>query len=101
KDMFVYFDDTDYSIRLRMEGIKLYLITSSILTDIDDSWTNDKLQSKCSSPFLEGADYKVRYSIRNRIYFERKYLVENVFCYAINIAGLLAINFIKAVLTFK
>lgn len=101
KDMFVYFDDTDYSIRLRMEGIKLYLITSSILTDIDDSWTNEKLQSKCSSPFLEGADYKVRYSIRNRIYFERKYLVENVFCYAINISGLLAINFIKAVLTFK
>lgn len=101
KDMFVYFDDTDYSIRLKMSGVKLYLITSCLLTDIDDSWTNEKLKSKYSSPFLEGADYKVRYSIRNRIYFEKKYLVRNYSYYVINIIGLLSINFVKAILTFK
>lgn len=101
KDMFVYFDDTDYTMRLKHSGIDLYLVTSCLLTDIDDSWTNEKLMSKLSSPLLEGLEYKVRFSLRNRVYFEKKHIVNNDLIYYTNMMVFLMILLIKALCTMR
>ncbi|WP_211006133.1 glycosyltransferase [Pectobacterium versatile] len=96
--LFLYSDDTEYTLRLRQNDINLWLVSSALISDIDESWSNIKSKKKISSPLFETQDYKIYYSIRNRIYLERKYLVNNYFIYVCNIISSLTILTVKALL---
>ncbi len=84
KDFFVYADDHDWSYRIIKNGGSIYLLLDSEIDDIDTSWI---LKEKTSSPFSsylnEGSDFRVFYTIRNRVYFEQS-LIKNRFFYNIN-----------------
>ena len=84
KDFFVYADDHDWSYRITKNSGSIYLVLDSEIDDIDTSWI---LKKKTTTPFYsylnEGSDFRVYYTIRNRIYFEQN-LVTSKFIYNLN-----------------
>ena len=73
EDYFVYADDYDWSYRIP----NIYLTFKSEIEDIDTSWN---LKEKKVSPFYsylnEGNNFRVYYSIRNRVHFEKQLITK-------------------------
>lgn len=99
KNMYLYFDDTDYTINLKRAGNALWILPGCKLHDIENSWSSQKVNNKFSSPLFEGNDYQVRFSVRNRIFFERLYLVDSYLAYIFNMTALLLILFLKSIIS--
>jgi len=99
----VYMDDFDFSHRNILKGGKIFFIPRSVIKDQEQSWNN--VQKKFA--FLEIAQNKnyplLYYSIRNRVYFELQYNVNNYLIYAINlmIYSLIVMCFAIIFLKFK
>ncbi len=69
----LYFDDAEFSCRVREKGGKLYCALESRITDLEDSWNTNVF-----APYLfstSDAHQKIYYNIRNRVHVEKKYLV--------------------------
>lgn len=96
-DLYLYFDDTEYTLGMVNKGVEILLVTDSRVQDIDDSWTLNKSKQRFHSPYLDGSEVKSIYSFRNRVYLERKYLVKNTLMYVVNIVSLMIILGIKAI----
>ena len=81
EDFFVYADDHDWSYRITKNGGSIYLVLNSIVDDIETSWM---MKEKATSPFYsylnEGSDFRVYYTVRNRVYFEQN-IVRNKLMY--------------------
>jgi len=81
EDFFVYADDHDWSYRITKNGGFIYLVLNSLVDDIDTSWN---LKEKTISPFYsflnQGSDFRVYYSVRNRVFFEKN-LIQNKWIY--------------------
>jgi GT2 family glycosyltransferase len=85
--LFLYSDDYDWSYRITndIDG-KIYLIINSKISDLDESWMiGDKPTIIFKALLNRGSDFRVYYSIRNRIIFEKNYLEKNKFIYKINL----------------
>ncbi|GAB7217991.1 glycosyltransferase [Dickeya oryzae] len=68
--LYLYFDDTEYTLRMNRLGVSLWLLPKSKISDIDISWSNIENKKKFSSPLLETSDdFRVYYSVRNRVFF--------------------------------
>lgn len=82
---FVYNDDHDWSYRITENKGAIYLLLDSIVRDIDESW--DKKSNKESKFDILGKDnsFRTYYSVRNRIFFEKKYLITSDFFYKLNL----------------
>ncbi len=80
----LYYDDYDFSLRHRANNGYIYLATKSILRDQIKSWNNFKWKFA----FIEIAKMKNKpvlyYSVRNNVYFEKKFNVDNKIVYYIN-----------------
>lgn len=83
---YLYFDDHDFTMRLIEKGWEIYLNPCSVINDLDRSWSNEEVKY----PILneKTPDFKVYYSIRNRIYLERhnnnNYMyILNGFCFLV------------------
>lgn len=98
-NMYLYFDDTNYTMDLKKSGVNLWLLPNCKLNDIDISWTNEKPKSIFSSPLFEASDYKIKYTLRNRVFFELRHLVTCKTIYIINIILFMLIHFLKAILS--
>ncbi|MGC8677907.1 MAG: glycosyltransferase [Hydrogenobaculum sp.] len=102
KELFLYFDDLDWSHRITKRGGKIYFILDSKIEDIDLSW--DEHRETQFSLLGKGDPFKVYYFIRNRVFFELNYLVDNKLVYLINLlvflilASLLSTKNIKIIL---
>ena len=69
----LYFDDTEFSCRVREKGGNVYCALDSRITDLEDSWNTNVF-----APYLfstSNAYQKIYYNIRNRVHVEKKYLV--------------------------
>jgi len=97
----VYMDDFDFSYRNILKGGIIYFVPFSVLRDQEDSWNN----AKKTFAFIQIAinnNYSVLYySIRNRIYFELKYNVDNCVIYAINLLVYSIVVTLYALVMFK
>jgi len=84
--MFLYLDDHDFSYRMIRAGFSLYLDRRSVVDDLEKSWHGIKKYRmfKKFMLLIDGEEMKSYYTIRNLIYFERKYYVNNSVVYAIN-----------------
>jgi len=81
---FVYSDDHDWSYRITKNGGCIYLVLDSKVDDIDVSWNLSK-KGTAFKIISNGSNFRIFYSTRNRVYFEKENLVMNASIYKINI----------------
>ena len=90
KEFFVYADDYDWSYSIP----NIYLLLDSKIEDIDTSWN---LKDKPTFPFYSflnyGNDFRVYYSVRNRVHFDKKLLTNKLF-YKINMLSYMLVMYI-------
>lgn len=80
----VYMDDFDYSYRNVQNGGLIYFVPKSIVRDQEESWNQKR--SLAIVQIAKNRNYSsLYYSIRNRVYFECKYFVDNMFVYFLNL----------------
>lgn len=98
KEMYLYCDDTEFSYRITKAGGEIIIIPDAKILDLDQSWDSGARKKRFNSPVLETKDdFRVRYSFRNRVYFERENLVTNKLIYMTNIIIYLSDLTVKAV----
>ncbi|QJW56694.1 hypothetical protein HL670_03591 [Serratia plymuthica] len=98
KEMFLYCDDTEFSYRITKAGGEIIIIPDAKIIDLDQSWDSGARKKRFNSPVLETKDdFRVHYSFRNRVFFERENLVTNKIVYYSNILIYLANLTVKAV----
>lgn len=78
----LYFDDTEFSCRVREKGGKVYCALESRITDLEDSWNTNVFAPHLFS--TSRAHHKIYYNIRNRVFVEKKYLVTFLPLYILN-----------------
>lgn len=99
--MFLYYDDHDFSYRITKKGGAIHLLLDCVIDDIDRSW---HLVSKRPAFFRLAHDEnlsRLYYSVRNRVYFERRELVTNRFVYAVNMLVYSSVVVALALLGFR
>lgn len=67
KDLFLLYDDSDYSYRTVLAGYQVKLVTKAILNK-EKFFTNDDRVAQ-----VQKGKWKLYYHIRNTVYFNRKY----------------------------
>ena len=82
---FVYADDHDWTYRIIKNSGKIILILGSIIDDCDISWNVQKRTQSNFSSAINAPKFRLYFSTRNRIIFERKDLTRNNFSYLLNI----------------
>lgn len=80
ENLFLYSDDIEYTYRITKKiGGKIFIVTNSLLQDIDFSY------SSSTFGIMGLSDYnKLYYSVRNTILIEKKYKITNSFIYNLN-----------------
>lgn len=97
-DFILYCDDTDYSYRLTKLGADLILVKTSIIHDLEMSWSEKKTGRKTifSRLLLADSQLRARYRLRNSIYLSVQYKVDNWLYFYINVIvfclGILAVG---------
>ncbi|MEW5952063.1 MAG: glycosyltransferase [Elusimicrobiota bacterium] len=93
--MVLYNDDTEYTLRFKYNGKRIFLCKNCRLRDLEKSWHHNL---KNINPFFYTKTNLIRsmYGIRNRAYIEKKYLVKNKFIYFFNFIAYFIYNAIKA-----
>lgn len=81
---YLYCDDFDFCCRHTGNGGRIILTLESRITDIEKSW-NTKGRAV---DFIARGDcaFRIYYSVRNRVFLEKRYLVKSWFIYLINMA---------------
>ncbi|HCF38329.1 MAG TPA: glycosyl transferase family 2 [Thermosipho africanus] len=82
EEFFAYFDDHEWTYRLTRKGGCIFLVVDSIIEDLEKSWAlkhSFPLKALSLAP-----DFRIYYGVRNRVYFEKMYLVNNPFLYRLN-----------------
>lgn len=81
---YLYCDDHEFTYRLNRHGGSIYLVPSSKVVDIDDSWYLKDKKGFLNSLLTTDSEFRVYYSLRNRIYFEKESLNFKGFLYKLN-----------------
>ena len=84
EDFFLYADDHDWTYRITHKKLKIFLLLESIVDDIDTSWALKKNDYNIFKIIKSAPSIRVYYSFRNRVIFEKKYLITNHFIYNLN-----------------
>ena len=76
--LFVYSDDTEYTKRLIDAGASIYLVTSSLINDVELSWYND---SRAGHRWMDprANPQKVYLMVRNKAFVGRKWIKSLLF----------------------
>ncbi|WP_449598725.1 hypothetical protein [Niallia sp. Marseille-Q9988] len=98
KEFYLYSDDYEFSYRVTKRRGKIFLVPESKISDIDKTWFNKDNSGFLLSLFKSKSDFRIFYSIRNRVYFEKKDLVNNKFIYILNKIFFLLIISILAII---
>lgn len=85
EDFFIYVDDYEWSYRIIKNKGKIYGIFHVKIEDIDKSWHVKNKNKSFFYKIMNTNELKrTYYTIRNRVYFERKEFVSNKFLYNLN-----------------
>lgn len=101
ENYFSYMDDVDFTTRIIKRRGNIYLVATSIIEDIDKPWF-----SKSGEKFPQLIDVKldnlrVHYTLRNSVYLENKYFVNNKYIYFVNMGIYLIMMFLVGILRNK
>lgn len=95
-DYFVYADDHEFTTRISWNGYRIILVADARVEDLETSWHLKKNGAvslfSTSVPLM-----RLAYSVRNRVDFERRYLVKNRVVYIANAAVYLGVRFVRSV----
>jgi GT2 family glycosyltransferase len=80
---FLYWDDTEFCYKVRLNWWKIFFIKKSIITDNEASRNTSKKQNYLDQ-ILWWDKFRVYYWVRNRVFLEKNYLLSNKFIYNIN-----------------
>lgn len=80
---FLYEDDTEFTFRFTKNGIKIFLVPSIKIDDLDGYWSKDK-GGILSHTYIKAQPHRFYYFIRNKIYFQFKFRVTNKNIFYIN-----------------
>jgi GT2 family glycosyltransferase len=82
---FLYNDDTEYTSRLTNNGGKLFLVSSSLIHDLDHAWqTHHNGESFFSHFLINNSDLRIYYVARNQSYLESHLWLNNLTVYTLN-----------------
>lgn len=84
EDFFVYADDHDWSYRIIKNGGEIHLLLDSVIEDIDTSWHVSETNESIFKIIAKGNPFRVYYTTRNRVFFEKEHLVNKPFLYLVN-----------------
>jgi glycosyltransferase involved in cell wall biosynthesis len=88
RKFYVYCDDYDYLMKLKIAGAHPVLIGAPPLKSIDQSW-NQK-SGRAPALFNKTApSFRIYYSLRNRVTYEKRYIVNSYLMYIINMMAFL------------
>lgn len=85
EEFYLYADDHEWSYRITKNGGGIYLVLDSLVDDIDTSWNVSKDRKKSFQVIATGSEFRMYYSVRNRVFFESSNLVLNELVYKLNI----------------
>ncbi|MDL4838955.1 glycosyltransferase [Aquibacillus rhizosphaerae] len=94
---YLYSDDYEFTYRITKKGGKILLVPDSKIIDIDKTWFVKSNNGFLLSLFTSDSDLRIYYSIRNRVFFERKDLVNNIKIHNINKLIFLSITFVLSI----
>jgi len=99
-DFVLYEDDTEFTYRLTSGGGCIALATRARIKDLEHSWpTRRSVRSmRILSLFRSGAEMRVFYGVRNRVYLESHVFPRNRIMFALN---RLAFNTLMAIATCR
>ena len=69
---YLYFDDAEYTYRVTNSGGKVWLISGSVITDIDQSYQVNYKRKFLHSIHLDLWSFRTYYMTRNGVYFYKK-----------------------------
>jgi len=84
-DYYLYCDDIDFTYRMTNQGYEIYCVTDSVIVDLESSWYRKENVPMFKGIFLTDEISRGLYSIRNRVYFEKKYIADSKYHYYFNI----------------
>lgn len=85
EDYVLYMDDFDYTYRLKLKGGQIFMVSKSLITDMETSYYLPPKKSIYYHSLLEARSEAIAYyTCRNIIFFTRKHLLTNKFVYWIN-----------------
>lgn len=85
QDFYLYTDDWDFSYRITKKGGRIILLLDSVIEDLEKSWHLRNKKNLFKIHLLEDLDdYRLYYYVRNRVYFDKRYLVTNPLIYFFN-----------------
>ncbi|MEK6461155.1 MULTISPECIES: glycosyltransferase [Heyndrickxia] len=85
ENYFLYCDDIDFTYRLTLKGYDIYCATDSIIVDLESSWYRKEKVPMFKGIFKTNDLKRGLYSIRNRVYFEKKFIASSKLAYITNI----------------
>lgn len=85
EEFYLYSDDHEFSVRITDNGGQIILVPDIEVIECEKAWFLIEKRTAIQN-YLFGDPKRVYYQVRNRVYFERNYLVKNYLVYAINIA---------------
>jgi GT2 family glycosyltransferase len=90
---FTYLDDVDYTTRIVRAGGRIYLVSTSIVDDLDDTWRPRGAPAGRTPVMANLAVDPLRYYyvVRNSVYLERRYFVRSAWRYRLNMAAFVAL----------
>lgn len=94
---FLYVDDTDFTFRITKAGYNILVYKNGIINEMQYSWSQRNAEEEMDpykAIFLSKKPLNGFYYIRNRIFFEKKYLVNNELVYWINSFIYLTVTFL-------
>lgn len=102
-DYFTYCDDTEYSLRAKKSGARIYICFDSVVKDIDFNWQAEVKRNFCfDDPYvLSPAEDKVFYSIRNKIILDKQFRVDNHWVYSVNLIIYVAKMLLSCILNLR
>lgn len=94
---FLYGDDHDFCDRMIRAGASIFLCSCSQIEDIEQSWNES---AEKISPWLskKSADDRIFYSIRNRVFFEKRFQTSSG-SYFFNMGLYLFVLFVRSLVT--
>lgn len=88
RELYVYCDDYDYLMKLKIAGAYPVLIDTPPLKSIDQSWNQESGRAPALFNTTAPA-FRVYYSLRNRVTYERRFFVSNYLMYIVNMVAFL------------